>query len=305
MAARLRGGASQQGNAHFVAEAVHRTRNAGAAGEITVRADAGFWSYDLIEQLDGLGVRWSITIPLYSNVKAAIEAIPEGSWESIDYTETGLAQVAETLISGPAERLRLVVRRTRITGPQATIWTDWRYHAFATDTDLPAAEADREHRRHASIELAVRDLKEGGLAHLPSGGFNANAGWLACAVLAYNLIRWTKHPRQSPTRRGAHRRMHHQSPPLPHPRPRCQPRRPLPAPPPRPMALGPHLPDHPRQPPRAAQAADPFHVIRLANNRLDEVPGSCCAGAPSRRPIRARPYWQPLGESTDGLEPRR
>ena len=247
VAARLRGGASQQGNAHFVAEAVGR---AGAAGEITVRADAGFWSHDLIEQLGGLGVRWSITIPLYPNVRAAIEAIPEESWESIEYTETGLAQVAETLIDSPAGLLRLVVRRTRITGHQATIWTDWRYHAFATNTDLPAVEADREHRSHASIELAVRDLKEGGLAHLPSGGFNANAAWLACAVLAYNLIRWTKHPRRRPTRRGAHRRTHRQSPPLPHPRPRCQPRRPLPAPPPRPMALGPHLPDHPRQPTR-------------------------------------------------------
>ena len=41
MAARLRGGASQKGNAHFVAEAVHRTRRAGAAGKITVRATRG------------------------------------------------------------------------------------------------------------------------------------------------------------------------------------------------------------------------------------------------------------------------
>ena len=193
VAARLRGGASQQGNTHFVAEAVHRARRAGAAGEITVRADAGFWSHGLIEQLSGLGVRWSITIPLYPNVKKAIEDIPETAWESIEYTETGAAQVAETLIGGPAEPLRLVVRRTRITGHQAQIWTDWRYHAFATDTTMPAVEADREHRSHASVELAVRDLKEGGLAHLPSGGFNANAGWLACAVLAYNLIRWIKH----------------------------------------------------------------------------------------------------------------
>ncbi len=123
VAARLRGGASQQGNAHFVAEAVGRVRRAGAAGEITVRADAGFWSHGLIEQLGGLGVRWSITIPLYPNVRAAIEAIPETAWESIEYTETGAAQAAETLIGGPAEPLRLVVRRTRLVGHQAQIWT--------------------------------------------------------------------------------------------------------------------------------------------------------------------------------------
>ena len=47
-------------------EAVHRTRNAGAGGEITVRADAGFWSYGLIERLNTLGVGWSITVPLRS-----------------------------------------------------------------------------------------------------------------------------------------------------------------------------------------------------------------------------------------------
>lgn len=57
VAARLRGGASQRGGVHFVAEAVRRTRRASAAGKITVRADAGFWSYGLIRRLGRLGVR--------------------------------------------------------------------------------------------------------------------------------------------------------------------------------------------------------------------------------------------------------
>jgi hypothetical protein len=51
---------------------------------------------------------------------------------------------------------------------------------------------DREHRHHAVVELAIRDLKEGaGLSHVPSGHFSANGAWLACTVLAHNLIRWT------------------------------------------------------------------------------------------------------------------
>ena len=51
---------------------------------------------------------------------------------------------------------------------------------------------DRFHRDHATVELAIRDLKEGaGLEHCPSGRFFANAAWLGCAVLAHNLIRWT------------------------------------------------------------------------------------------------------------------
>jgi Transposase DDE domain group 1 len=51
---------------------------------------------------------------------------------------------------------------------------------------------DQFHRDHTTVELAIRDLKQGaGLEHCPSGRFFANAAWLACAVLAHNLTRWT------------------------------------------------------------------------------------------------------------------
>ena len=59
------------------------------------------------------------------------------------------------------------------------------------NTEPSVAEADRYHRRHATCELAIRDLKgSGGLAHLPSGYFAANAAWLICAALAHNIYRW-------------------------------------------------------------------------------------------------------------------
>ena len=86
-----------------------------------------------------------------------------------------------------------MVRRTRLTDPaQARLWPDWRHHAFITNLELTTVAVDQFHRDHATIELAIRDLKEGaGLEHCPSGRFFANAAWLACAVLAHNLIRWT------------------------------------------------------------------------------------------------------------------
>ena len=53
-------------------------------------------------------------------------------------------------------------------------------------------ELEADHRRHAEIENAIRDLKHGvGLNHLPSGRFAANAAWLAVQVMAHNLARWT------------------------------------------------------------------------------------------------------------------
>jgi hypothetical protein len=61
-----------------------------------------------------------------------------------------------------------------------------------TSSTADAVTADRFHRDHARVELAIRDLTEGaGLEHCPSGRFFANAAWLACAVLAHNIARWT------------------------------------------------------------------------------------------------------------------
>ena len=64
--------------------------------------------------------------------------------------------------------------------------------AFLTDLPGDAVTLDQFHRSHATVELAIRDLKEGsGLEHVPSGNFSANSAWLWGAVLAHNLIRWT------------------------------------------------------------------------------------------------------------------
>lgn len=75
--------------------------------------------------------------------------------------------------------------------PQGQLFATWRYHAFVTNLAGPAWELDQTHRAHAVVELSIRDLKAGPLAHLPSGSFNANGAWLACATLAQNLTTWT------------------------------------------------------------------------------------------------------------------
>ena len=50
-------------------------------------------------------------------------------------------------------------------------------------------EADQRHRDHAIVEQVIAELKDGPLAHLPSGKYAANAAWVACAVIAFNLAR--------------------------------------------------------------------------------------------------------------------
>ena len=178
---------SSRGAPRFVPETIRRVRRAGATGPIVLRADSAFWSAKVITACRDHNVRFSITVRATKAVVAAIDGIDETAWVDIDYTDGGVAQVAETTLAGR----RLIVRRTRLVGAQAQLWPDWRHHAFITDLDGDAVAVDADHRAHAVVELAIRDLKAGaGLTHCPSGRFNANAAWLVLTALAHNLLRW-------------------------------------------------------------------------------------------------------------------
>jgi len=188
--ARLRKGAAntQRGTVRFVEELVARVRRAGASGELIMRFDSGFWSNRTIATLERLEVGFTMGVPMIKAVVSAVCAIEESSWTPIEYTCEGEAEVADCTYKGR----RLIVRRTRLVGAQATLWPEWRHLAFVTDLVGRPVDVDAFHREHARVELAIRDLKEGaGLEHVPSGQFFANAAWLLCAVLAHDLIRWT------------------------------------------------------------------------------------------------------------------
>jgi hypothetical protein len=177
-----------RGAPRFVDETIGRVRRAGAGGELVFRADAGFWSATVIDRLRAHDVRFSITVRQTKPVRAAIAAIPEATWTTIPYPDSGVAQVAQTPFRGD----RLVVRRTRHHTNQGQLFPTWDYHAFVTDRPGSPVELDADHRRHAVIELAIRDAKHGaGLRHHPSGRFFANAAWLVLVTLAHNLLRWT------------------------------------------------------------------------------------------------------------------
>ena len=89
--------------------------------------------------------------------------------------------------------MRLIVRRVKpMPGSQLALFARYSYHAFITDRDGEKLELKADHRRHAEVENAIRDLKYGvGLNHIPSGRFAANGAWLAIQVMAHNLARWT------------------------------------------------------------------------------------------------------------------
>ena len=95
---RLREGRANtaRGAAHFLRETVGRVRCAGAKGQLTVRADSGFYAHALVSACRKLDVRFSITIRQHASLRNLIEAIPEADWKPIPYWMDGAADVAET-----------------------------------------------------------------------------------------------------------------------------------------------------------------------------------------------------------------
>ena len=70
----------RSGAAHFLGETVGRVRYGGARGQLTVRADSGFYTHAVVALCRQLDVRSSITIRQHASLRKLIEAIPEQEW---------------------------------------------------------------------------------------------------------------------------------------------------------------------------------------------------------------------------------
>jgi Transposase DDE domain group 1 len=209
-AARLRKGstASARGAPRLIADALVTARAAGATGVRVLRADSAFYSREVIAACRRHNSRFSIAARQDPAVGKAIANIGADAWTPIKYTNAvwdeaaqawiSDAEVAEVPYTAFASKpkakqvtARLIVRRVPDANPahQSELFTVYRYHAVFTDSPLPMLEAEKAHRGHAIIEQVIADLKNGPLAHLPSGHFWANSAWLICAAIAFNLTR--------------------------------------------------------------------------------------------------------------------
>ena len=95
--ARLREGRANtaRGAAHFLRETLGRVHYAGARGQLTVRADSGFYTHSIVALCRRMSVRFSITVRQHQSLRNLIEAIPEAEWRPIPYWMEGAADVAE------------------------------------------------------------------------------------------------------------------------------------------------------------------------------------------------------------------
>ncbi len=205
-------------------QAITTSRRAGVAGQIMARADSAHFCHGFVSAALRAKVWYSVTVRMNNKIRAAIAGIPDEAWTAIAYPHAiweaddqapggghwvSDAEVAQTTVTVFTSRrkcehvtCRLVVRRVKRLNPVAPptgegtpgsvpeeLFAAYRHHGFITNSPLAMVEADARHRDHAVVEQVIAELKQGPIAHLPSGSYAANAAWLAHAVIAFNLAR--------------------------------------------------------------------------------------------------------------------
>ena len=149
--ARLREGRANtaRGAAHFLRETVGRVRYAGARGQLTVRADSGFYTHAIVAACRRMDVRYSITIRPSASLRSLIEAIPEAGLDAHPLLDGGRRRCGRNQLHSLPEQAR---RR-------------------AGAAHRPAREA------HARFPVGpLRQLQLSRLHHRPGGGNPGTGG---------------------------------------------------------------------------------------------------------------------------------
>ena len=214
-ATRLRKGnvSSARGAARLIGDTLATLRRATTPSLVIVRADSAYFNHATIAAITVGGARFSITARMNQAVTRTIATIDEAAWTTIRYphalhdeaqqvwiSDAEVAEVGFVAFTGrrKAEHVpcRLVVRRVKRIQPlasdgseQGELFAAYRHHAFITNSSFTTVEADQLHRDHAIVEQVIAELKDGPLAHLPSGKYAANAAWVSLAVIGFNIAR--------------------------------------------------------------------------------------------------------------------
>lgn len=163
------------------------------ARQIRVRADAGFYDYTVIREIEAHRGKFVIVAKETKPLKALVPGLR--------YTEVrrGVA-VAECQYQPhrwPRPYRFIVVRKTLPDeeSPQTTLFIVGRYtyHAYVTNFRIWPHAVYRFYNQRAAMENIVKELKyDYPLAKIPTGQFAANEAYFHLLLFAYNLMNWWK-----------------------------------------------------------------------------------------------------------------
>jgi hypothetical protein len=172
--------------------------------EVVARADSAALTHGFVDACRAAKVRFSVGHDLTEPIRDACLAVPKRRWrpaisaDGIDEREG--AEVAEItdlveLSHWPTGTRAIARREEPHPGAQLT-FTDangLRYQVFITDLpDGDVAYLEALQRGRGRAEKLICDLKDTGLSNLPSADFAINAAWMAVALVAHDLLAWTR-----------------------------------------------------------------------------------------------------------------
>ncbi len=172
--------------------------------EVIVRAASAGCSHKFLQHCAARQVRFCVGHPLTEELAATVIGARRLRWIPA-ITADGTAERAVGEVAEITDRVdltrwppgtRLLVRRERPhLGAQLT-FTDghgYRYPRCLTNHPEPdSAFLEALYRGRGRCAQAIRDLKDTGLAHLPSASFALNQAGLTAVLMAGDLLAWTK-----------------------------------------------------------------------------------------------------------------
>ncbi len=172
--------------------------------EVVARADSAALTHDFIDACRAASVRFSVGHDLTEPIRNACLCVPERRWRpalSADGRhEREGAEVAEItdlvdLSRWPTATRAIARREDPHPGAQLS-FTDvggHRFQVFITDlADTDVAYLEALQRGRGRAEKLICDAKDTGLANLPSGDFAINCAWMILALVAHDLLAWTR-----------------------------------------------------------------------------------------------------------------
>jgi len=172
--------------------------------EVVARADSAALTHGFIEACQAANVRFTVGHDLTETIRTACLSVPAPRWQPAitadgsDVREGAeVAEISDLVdLSHWPKGTRAIVRREEPHPGAQLTFTDidgHRFQVFITDlADTDVAYLEALQRGRGRAEKLICNLKDTGLANLPSADFAINAAWMTMALTAHDLLAWTR-----------------------------------------------------------------------------------------------------------------
>jgi hypothetical protein len=172
--------------------------------EVIARADSGALTHGFVDACREANVRFTVGFDLTEPVRIACLSVPKNRWRpavtadgSDERDGAEVAEITDLLDLGRwPDGTRAIARREEPHPGAQLTFTDadgHRFQVFITDqTDPDIAYLEALQRGRGRAEKLICNLKDTGARNLPSSKFAINHAWLTCALIAHDLLVWTR-----------------------------------------------------------------------------------------------------------------